>query len=464
MLPRRALLSLLLLGCAASAVPAAAGPPPAFVAAYFHVQGSPDGLQGAISCLVSPEGKHVYVAAKADDAISEWSRNASTGALTALGRVLGDSQDGGDVPNFDRPQVIAQSPDGLFLYAGVGNTTATSTSGLAIFQRDPDTGALTYRGGVTDGQDGAVLARPFALEVSPDPNGSFVYAGDFSDAVEGGALNVFSRNASTGQLTRVQTLSHTPSTVDGLDKVRWLALSPDGRSLYVSSHGNNALGVYQIDAGTGMLTFAEALQHGVSGVAGLVDPWGLQVSPDGAYVYVASHGSGLDGSVDVFARDADTGELTPLDSIAQADVGFENPDDVALSPDGLRVYVTAQGELGPYDGKLAVFSRDAGTGALALLGVLTDGTDGVEGLKGALAVAASADGRSVYVASEQDEPASSMQTEKGALAAFSTVPEPYATGVAALVTLAQLSASQSRGRRKTSYRRASGVPGSGRQS
>jgi 6-phosphogluconolactonase (cycloisomerase 2 family) len=295
-----------------------------------------------------------------------------------------------------------------------------------------------------------MLARPFALAVSPDPNGAFVYAGDFTNAVEGGAIDVFSRDASTGQLARVQTLSHAASTVDGLDKVRWLAISPDGRSLYVSSQGDNTLGVFQRDAGTGMVASVQVLQHGVGGVAGLVDPWGLQVSADGAYLYVASHGTGLDGSVDVFARDADTGMLTALDSIAQADVGFENPDDVALSPDGLRVYVTAQGELGPYDGKLAVFSRDAGTGDLALLGVLTDGTDGVEGLKGALAVAASADGRSVYVASEQDVPAGSMQTEKGALAAFSTAPEPDATGVVALVTLAQLSASQSRGRRKTS--------------
>ena len=447
--PRRALLPLLLLAGALPSSRAAADPPLAFVAPYFHVEASLDGLQGSISCVVSPDGKHVYLAAKADDAVSEWSRDAATSALLPLGRVLGDSQMGGDIPNFDRPQVLAQSPDGLFLYVGVGNTTATSTSGIAIFERDPDSGLLTHQGGVIDGQDGAQLTRPFALAA----DAGFVFAGDFGLGTEVGAINVFRRDAATGQLTRIQTLSHAgPSVVDGLDRVRWLALSPDGQSLYAASHGDNALGVYQRDAGTGMLVFVKALQHGVDGVSGLVDPWGIQVSPDGAQVYVASHGSGLDGSLDVFSRNAQTGELAALDSIAQADVGFENPDDVALSPDATRVYVTAQGALGAYDGKLAVFSRDPATGVLTLLDLIADDANGVDGLRGALGVAVSPDGRSVYVASEQDAPPSPPQSERGALAAFRAAPEPAAGAAegAALAVLAQLSASQSRGRRNTS--------------
>jgi 6-phosphogluconolactonase (cycloisomerase 2 family) len=440
--PRRALLLSLLLPCAALARPASAGPPLLFVDAYFHVEASLDGLRGAAACAVSPDGAQVYVAGKGDDALSEWSRDPSNGALTPLGqRELGDSQVGGDVPNFDRPEALAISPDGANLYVGVGNSHA-----LAIFARNAATGLLDHAGSVLDGTDGASLGEPLSLAVSPD--GAFVYVGDYV-----GAVDVFSRDQTTGLLVLVQALLHEAPTVDGLDHVRWLALSPDGRNLYVSSDGDNAVGVYQRDGATGKLAFLESQQHGVGGIAGLVDPFALQVSPEGTYLYVASHGSPpTPGSVDVFSRDADTGALSALDSIAEGDIGFEAADDLALSPDATRVYVSAQGQLGTYDSKLAVFSRDPATGALTLLDLIADDANGVDGLKGALAVAASSDGKNVYVASEQDAPASSMQTERGALAAFRTAPEPApaAAAGAALAALAQLSASQSRGRKNTS--------------
>jgi len=113
--------------------------------------------------------------------------------------------------------------------------------------------------------------------------------------------------------------------------------------------------------------------------------------------------------------------------------------------------VIAQGELGVYGGKLAVFSRDSTTGALTRLDTLADGTSGVIGLKGALGVATSPDSQNVYVASEQAVPAMPAQTQHGAVAVFQTPePEPTAAAGAALAALAQLSASQSRGRRNTS--------------
>ena len=196
------------------------------------------------------------------------------------------------------------------------------------------------------------------------------------------------------------------------------------------------------------------------------------MSPDGAFVYVASHtraSPDIEGSIDVLPRDPASGALSAGTSILESDIGVVSPDDVRLSPDGSHLYATAQGTIGVYDGKLAIFSRDAVSGALNLLDLLTNDPGGVEGLKGALALDLSPDGRSVYVASEQDTPPLSTQIEKGAVAVFHGTappspsfvevhfaPEPAAgaasfAALAALRLLTQSSPpSQSRGRRKTS--------------
>src|SRR5262249_49324302 len=75
-----------------------------------------------------------------------------------------------------------------------------------------------------------------------------------------------------------------------------------------------------------------------------------------------------------------------------------HPGGVAVSPDGLNVYVTSEEA-----NFLVVFARDQSNGALTTnLQVLRDGVDGIEGLGGAAAPVVSPDGRYVYVASRSD--------------------------------------------------------------
>ncbi|MCK6556942.1 lactonase family protein [Candidatus Binatia bacterium] len=57
------------------------------------------------------------------------------------------------------------------------------------------------------------------------------------------------------------------------------------------------------------LRFVEVLRDRVGGIEGLVQPPGLAISPDGKHVYVAAAGS---KAVTAFRRDALTGRLTPL--------------------------------------------------------------------------------------------------------------------------------------------------------
>jgi hypothetical protein len=70
---------------------------------------------------------------------------------------------------------------------------------------------------------------------------------------------------------------------------------------------------------------------------------------------------------------------------------------VPLSPDGAHVYAA-----GWNDDAVAVFARDAGTGALTFIEAQRDGVGGVDGLDGAFSVTLSPDGAHVYAAGQND--------------------------------------------------------------
>jgi 6-phosphogluconolactonase (cycloisomerase 2 family) len=156
-------------------------------------------------------------------------------------------------------------------------------------------------------------------------------------------------------------------------------------------------------ATSGPLVYADAVRDGVAGVSGIDEPSAIAISPDGAQVYVAGSGA---NAVAIFARDANTGGLRPAgvvrdgargDGSRRVD-GLDQPGDVAISPDGANVYVAG------YDADaLAVFHRNAETGALRFVAVMRDRVGGVRGLGGAVSVVVSPDGQSVYVAGREDD-------------------------------------------------------------
>jgi 6-phosphogluconolactonase (cycloisomerase 2 family) len=129
-------------------------------------------------------------------------------------------------------------------------------------------------------------------------------------------------------------------------------------------------------------------------------PCSVAVSPDGKHVYVASH---WDHAVVVFSRDSFSGKLAFVeaqrDSIGGVD-GLQIALSVAVSPDGRYVYVAGRGEHA-----LAMFSRDEKTGNLMFVESLRDGLGGVDGLQGASFVAVSPDrnGQHVYVAGNWEQ-------------------------------------------------------------
>ncbi len=311
-------------------------------------EGSPNvsGLEGARSPVVSPDGAHVYVTGSIDDALVVFERDESTGALTWVELQADNS---GSVDGLDGASAAAISPDGKYLYV-----TGSDDSALAVFSRNASNGTLTFVEVHTDGDSG-IDGLAGALDVVVSPDGAHVYvAGPGDDSVA-----VFSRNASDGTLTFVETHVDGLDGVGGLAGAAALAFSPDGTSLYVAGPDDNAVGVFSrnadpSDTDFGKLTFVEFQQDSPStdGLAGALD---VAVSPDGAHVYVAGS---VDDAVAAFSRDDADGTLTYLAAVKDGDPGgvdgLDGASGITVSPDGSLVFVA-----GPNDDSVTAFRREA---------------------------------------------------------------------------------------------------------
>ncbi len=409
-------LLILLLGAAGLSSALAATNPLIFVEAQFDNIGGVDGLNGAFWVAVSPDGNHVYVASFDDNAVAVFSRDKATGALTFVEAQF----DGvGSVNGLSGVQSVAISPDGKHVYvAGPGDNA------VAVFSRDTITGKLSFVEWLTDGgingHGNTIDGLKKAIFVTLSSDGKHVYVAGFDD----NAVAVFSRDATTGQLTFVEVLKDGSAdsqgnTINGLIGPISIAVSPDGKHVYVNDTGNSAVTLFLRDAATGKLTFVKTLSDGGPDghgniIDGLDGSTSVVVSPDGACVYVAGF---FDDAVAVFKRSLATGGLTFVEMLKDGGTdarnnvidGLDGARAVIVSPRGSYVYVT-----GTVDNALAVFRRSAVTCQLTFVGVLKDGVSGVDGLNAARGVAISPGGNHIYVASELDD----------ALAVFRTLPQP----------------------------------------
>jgi len=193
--------------------------------------------------------------------------------------------------------------------------------GVLAYARNATTGVLSF----VDEHVGQALAGAQYLDVSPD--GKSVYV----PAAGGRALNVFSRNATTGALTPVEVKKQGVGGVDGLNGANAAAVSGDGHDVYVTALYQGTVATFARSSSTGRLQFRGAKKTG----AGACD---LTVSPDDLNVYVA----GCDSqAMATFSRSRTTGALNLVGVVEHGDRGvdlreFWGP---SVSPDGKNLYV-----------------------------------------------------------------------------------------------------------------------------
>ena len=383
---------------------------------------------GSNALAMSADGRNVYVSSSRSNAIAVLSRNARTGALTQRPSAAGCISDGGSsgcakAIGLLGPNSVAVSPDGKNVYA-----TAFGTNALLVFRRNRSTGQLTQLGPgsgcltntATPGcSTGRALGGPDVVGVSPD--GRSVYVGAFT----GNAIAVFARAGSTGALTQptgvAGCLVETPisgcTTGLALGAPEGMAISADGRNVYVAAALSSALDVLTRDRSTGALTQAtdgsgcivESALPGCSTGVQLEGADAVAVSHNDRSVYVTS---ALSNSVTSLSRTSSTGQVAQLTG-TQACVIYvlavgcslgrtlSDPEGLAVSPDGANVYAAVFAS-----GAIDVLNRNTNSGALiqkprspgcVVIHATPDCTLG-RGLSGASSIAVSPDGRYVYSA------------------------------------------------------------------
>ena len=377
---------------------------------------SADALDDAQSVAVSADGKSVYVASSADDAIIRFNRNKTSGALTPRGCVedTGKDECAVETAGLDGANSVAVSADGKSVYVA-----SSFDDAIVRFNRNKASGALTPRGCVEDtGQDECAretAGLDSALSVAVSADGKSVYAASEIDF----AIVRFKRNKTSGALTPRGCIEDTGGAecaeeTAGLAAAQSAAVSADGKSVYAASAGDDAIVRFKRNRTSGALTPQGCVEDSGQDecnleTAGLNGARSVAVSADGKSAYAAS--AGTDSAVVRFTRNRTSGALTPQGCIedtggaecAEETGGLDSAEWVAVSPDGKSVYVASF-----FDDAVVRFKRNRTSGALTPEGCIED-TGGAEcaeetaGLAGAFSVAVSPDGRSVYAAARLDD-------------------------------------------------------------
>ena len=283
---------------------------------------------------------------------------------------------------------IAVSNDGKHVYI-----TSKSMHEISWFDRNVTSGALSYVGKLRDGVagvDGLYNARSISLS----PDGLHVYVAGSSDD----EISMFERNSTSGALTYIDIVKDGVNGVDGLDGVIGTVMSSDGKHLYSVSAADDAISCFERNSTDGNLTFISFYKDGVNGVDGLNQARTVAITPDGLHIYVTAIS---DNAVSWFERNSTTGDLTYGGRIKNGQNGItalSGPIDVKSSPDGKHIYIS-----GPSDDTVTTYQRDLSTGSLTPLNFVKDGLNGVEELDGATRITFSADGSIAYIVGPVDD-------------------------------------------------------------
>ncbi len=242
---------------------------------------------GRFALVANYNGGSVAVFALAPD--------GSLGTRTAFDQHMGT----GPHPRQEGPHAhgILTDPSNRFAFcADLG------TDKIYIYRFDEKTGGLTPSpnpgpdkasppyGTVTPG------AGPRHLVFSPD--GKALYCLNELN----GTLTAFSWDAASGRLTETQTIATLPDGFAGANLNAEIQLHPNGRFLYTSARGHDAIAVFAINPATGRLTLVQDMPNRGK------TPRYFGFDPTGQWIISGNQES---NTAVVFKVDSVTGRLTP---------------------------------------------------------------------------------------------------------------------------------------------------------
>jgi 6-phosphogluconolactonase (cycloisomerase 2 family) len=217
-----------------------------------------DGLNSAVSVVVSPDGNNVYVAGNDDDAVAVFDRNSTTGELT----FVEFHEDGvGGVDYLNGARALAMKPNGVYLHVA-----SYEDDSLTTFVRDGNTGELFLFDVERDSVNG-VNGLNGASCVASSPDGKHIYVtGQLDNAV---ALFEWQIVGYFSVPVFIDSYVDNSSGVTGLKGARSVVVSPDGRHVYAAGEFESAVQIFDRNRIDGTLTPLGEVRDGVGGVDGL---------------------------------------------------------------------------------------------------------------------------------------------------------------------------------------------------
>ena len=254
------------------------------------------GSGGADPCYITVDntGKYVLVANYTGGSISTFPILAD-GQLGEASAFVQHSGHGTDPKRQEGPHAhsIDLSPDNRF--AIVDDLGLDET---LVYKFDSEKGTLTLNDPAFAKADPGAGPRHFAFS----PNGKFGYVINEMQS----AVTVFSYDAGTGGLRRLQTISSLPKDFSAETTAAEIEVHPSGKFLYASNRGHDSIAVFAINPNQGTLTLVEyAATKGQS-------PRNFAIDPTGTLLFAANEKA---DNLVLFRIDPRTGRLTPTGKV-----------------------------------------------------------------------------------------------------------------------------------------------------
>ncbi len=276
--------------------------------------------------------------------------------------------------NLSRPSDVAISADGTFLYAAMYTDNA-----ISVYRFNEQKKVEFVELKTTKSRQ---LSQPRIIQSTND--NKHLYVVNDGD----NTISIFNRNEEDG------TLSFSNKCAIGISNVEMMTISPDGKNIYAVAPKQDAISVLKRNPSTGILNEIEIYQSNVSGKGKIDMPQEIAISPDGKYVYLAVQNKNI---ILVLNRNLTTGKLTFQSSSQNDKIKLQGINSLCMSPDGKFIYATSI-----LENLVLTFQRNQQRGTLNFVEQKENGEKGKEVLHAPSKIIASANGKYLYILSTND--------------------------------------------------------------